>query len=215
MGRSYHEIHLSEDPHRGTVWLEIANYLSGFIPESAAVLEMGAGYCDWINHVHARERVATDHWEGIRRHAAQGVECVVGDVYASLRSLSPKRFDVVLASNFFEHFTHVDLEGLMEDVKERLRDGGLLIAIQPNFTHAYRHYFDDYTHRSVFSSVSFQAFLRSKGFRVVHVESKFLPLTMKSRLPKWRWLVRVYLRSPIRPLAGQMLIVAEKCGKDE
>ena len=210
MGTSYHEIHLSEDPHRRAVWLEIANYLSSFIPESAAVLEMGAGYCDWINHVRARERVATDHWEGIKRYAAQGVECVVGDVYDSLRSLSPKRFDVVLASNFFEHFSHDDLQRLVDHVRDRICDGGLLIAIQPNFAHAYRHYFDDYTHRAIFTAISLEAFLLSKGFAIVRVEPRFLPLTMKSRLPKWRWLVKAYLRSPIKPLAGQMLIVARK-----
>lgn len=210
MGSSYHEIHLSEDPHRRAVWLEIANYLSGFIPESASVLELGAGYCDWINHVRAGERVATDLWDGITRYADAGVRCIVGDVTQSLRSLAPKGFDAILASNFFEHFTHDQLDRLMDDVRNQLDEKGVLIAIQPNFTYAYRQYFDDYTHRAVFTAVSLQSFLRSKGFQIVHAEPRFLPLTMKSRLPKWRWLVRAYLWSPIRPLAGQMLVVARK-----
>lgn len=212
VGTSYHEIHLSEDPQRRLVWREIASYLSGFIPESAAALELGAGYCDWINQVQAKERVATDLWDDITHHADAGVRCVVGDVIQVLRSLSPQRFDAILASNFFEHFNHEALNPLLEQVRERLQEDGVLIVIQPNFTYAYRQYFDDYTHRAVFTAVSLQAFLRSKGFEIVRVEPRFLPLTMKSRLPKWGWLVRAYLRSPIRPLAGQMLIVARKTG---
>jgi hypothetical protein len=33
---------------------------------------------------------------------------------------------------------------------------------------------------------------------------------MKSRLPTAEWLVRLYLALPVRPLAGQFLLVAEK-----
>jgi hypothetical protein len=52
--------------------------------------------------------------------------------------------------------------------------------------------------------------LRSKGFVVERIESRFMPFTMKSRLPKWPWLVKLYLRLPWRPFAGQMLIFASK-----
>ena len=92
-----------------------------------------------------------------------------------------------------------------------LRRGGRLIVMQPNFRYAYRHYFDDYTHRSTFTHVSLANLLRSKGLRMLRVEPRFLPYSMReSRLPVKPWLVRAYLRSPIRPLAGQMLLVAEK-----
>jgi hypothetical protein len=33
---------------------------------------------------------------------------------------------------------------------------------------------------------------------------------MKSNLPKAGWLVRMYLQSPIKPFAEQMLVVATK-----
>ncbi len=38
--------------------------------------------------------------------------------------------------------------------------------------------------------------------------SRFLPFSMRSRVPKWPWLVRLYLRLPFKPMAGQMLLVA-------
>jgi hypothetical protein len=46
---------------------------------------------------------------------------------------------------------------------------------------------------------------------MLRVEPRFLPYSMReTRLPLRPWLVRAYLRSPIRPRAGQMLVVAQK-----
>ena len=56
---------------------------------------------------------------------------------------------------------------------------------------------------------AFADFLQALGWAIVHREGRFLPFTMKSRLPKWSWLVDLYLALPVRPLAGQFLIVAE------
>jgi len=51
------------------------------------------------------------------------------------------------------------------------------------------------------------------GFRMVKVVPGLLPLTMNSRTPKWPLLVRLYLSLPVRPLAAQMYVVAERsCG---
>ena len=83
--------------------------------------------------------------------------------------------------------------------------------MQPNFRYAWRAYFDDYTHRSVFTDVSLPALLRAQGFSIDLVQPRFMPYSMRgSRLPITPWLVRPYLRSPLKPMAGQMLIVATK-----
>jgi hypothetical protein len=43
------------------------------------------------------------------------------------------------------------------------------------------------------------------------VKPKFLPYSMRdSRLPIAPWLVRAYLHSPWKPMAGQMLVVARR-----
>jgi hypothetical protein len=73
---------------------------------------------------------------------------------------------------------------------------------------AYREYFDDYTHVSVFSHVSLADFLRVNGFDLLEIRPRFLPLTVKSRLPVLPWLIKAYLASPIKPMAKQMLIRA-------
>ena len=211
MNGAYHAVHLTEEPARALVWQEIAAYLAGYVSPPSHVLEIGAGYCCWINAVRAARRVAVDVWADMPRHAAPGVEPLVMDATTGLSALGDAQFDVVLASNVLEHFDPDAAAALTADVYRLLRPGGRFIVVQPNFRHAYRSYFDDYTHRSVFTDVSLANLLRAQGFRIVRVMPKFMPYSMRNtRLPVARWAIRLYLRSPIKPLAGQMLLIAER-----
>jgi len=207
----YHDVHLPPDPARDVVWRVIADYVARWVPANARILEIGAGYCCWINALGGTRRVAVDAWPEVTKHAAPGVEAVVLDLSTGLTQFANESFDLVLASNVIEHFEPDAAAGIITEVVRLLRHGGRVIVMQPNFRYAYRHYFDDYTHRSTFTHVSLANLLRSKGLRLIRVEPRFLPYSMReSRLPVMPWLVRAYLRSPIRPLAGQMLLVAEK-----
>lgn len=207
----YHESHLTHDPARQLVWSVVAEHLSRFIAPEASVLEIGAGYCDWINHVRAGRRVAVDVWPELRHFTGPGVEPRVLDVATGLATFAPESFDVVLASNILEHFMPDVAGDVVASVFALLRRGGRLLVIQPNFAYAARQYFDDYTHRAVFTHVSLPALLRSRGFVIDVVKPRFLPYSMRgTRLPIQRWLVRAYLQSPLKPMAGQMLVVARK-----
>lgn len=207
----YHDSHLTLDPARPLVWSVVAEHLSPLIPANAEVLEIGAGYCDWINQVRAARRVAVDVWPELRHFAGQGVEPLVMDIATGLRTFAPASFDTVLASNILEHFVPDVTADIVGNVLSLLRPGGRLLIVQPNFAYASRQYFDDYTHRSVFTHVSLPALLRSRGFVIDDVKPRFLPYSMRgSRLPIQRWLVRAYLQSPFKPMAGQMLVVARK-----
>jgi SAM-dependent methyltransferase len=206
----YHEVHLPEHPSRGEIWRAIAAHLAGWIPPDAAVVELGAGYCAWINAVRAARRVAVDLWTDLPRHAGPGVEPLVLDV-TSLRQMGSAQFDVALASNLLEHFDADAAADIAGQVRDLLRPRGRFILIQPNFRHAYRRYFDDFTHRSVFTDVSLPNMLRAQGFSVEDVRPKFLPYSMRGvqrRVPGWA--VRAYLASPVKPAAGQMLVVARR-----
>ena len=207
----YHAAHLPEDPARAIVWRVVAEYLSAWIPRDAHVLEIGAGYCDWINNVVAARRVAVDVWPEIARYAAAGVETRVLDISRDLATLGASSFDAVLASNILEHFEPGIAISVVEGICRSLTPGGRLIIVQPNFRYAASRYFDDYTHRSVFTDVSLPNLLRAHGFRIDRVQPRFLPYSMRgSRLPIRSWTVRAYLRSPIKPMAGQMLVIASK-----
>jgi|ERR1041385_3294810 SAM-dependent methyltransferase len=207
----YHAAHLPEDPARAVVWKVVAEHLASWIPQSAHVVEIGAGYCEWINNVAAARRGAVDVWPDIARYAGPGVEAKVLDASCELLTLGASSFDAVLASNILEHFEPGVASSVVDDIGRLLKPGGRLVVVQPNFRYAAKHYFDDYTHRSVFTDISLPNLLRAHGFRIDRVQARFLPYSMRgSRLPIRSWTVRAYLRSPIKPLAGQMLVVASK-----
>ena len=205
----YHSVHLTEDPARAVVWQAVAGHLAPWISPDARVLEIGAGYCCWINAVRAGRKVAVDSWPGFAAHAAPGVQAIVMDAATSLRTLGVGQFDAILASNFLEHFEPAVVDSIVGDVMALLRPGGRFLVVQPNFRYAFRQYFDDYTHRSVFTDVSLPNLLRARGFTIEDVQPRFLPYSMRGRhFPIAGWLVRLYLMSPIKPWAGQMLVIA-------
>jgi SAM-dependent methyltransferase len=121
--------------------------------------------------------------------------------------------DVVFASNLFEHLTDVELETTMTEVKRVLKKGGRLILMQPNYRLAYKTYFDDHTHKKVFSDTSLETFLLSFDMEIELKKAKFLPFSLKSRpsiIPVFPLLIRAYINSPIKPFAGQMLFVSKR-----
>ena len=207
----YHRAHFTEHPLRAVVWKVVSQHLAPNVPRDSHVLELGAGYCHWINNVQARRRVALDVWPELPEHVAPGVEAVVLDVTHGLVSLGAGSFDVVLASNLLEHFPPDQAAAIVGDVAQLLKPGGRFILIQPNFRYAWRHYFDDYTHRAIFTDVSLPALLRANGFTIAEVRPRFLPYSMRAtRVPIAAWLVKAYMRSPVKPAAGQMLVIGTK-----
>jgi ubiquinone/menaquinone biosynthesis C-methylase UbiE len=201
----YYRQRFQADPRRAVTWQIIAGYLQKEVPAGATVLELGAGYCDFINNIRAKRKLALDVAENVRDAASSDV-----GTCRKLDFTGEQSVDVVFASNLLEHLPIEHVWETLSEVRRVLKPGGKIILIQPNYRYAFRHYFDDYTHVTVFSDVSLTDALKVAGFKVLRVRPRFLPLTLKSRLPVIRALVRLYLWSPVKPLAGQMLVVAQK-----
>lgn len=204
---AYFRTRLGANPHRAAVWRHVCAYLQRWIPTGAAVLDLGAGWCDFANLITARHVVAMDLDSIVRRAAAGHVQAEVGDC-TDLSRFDSGSFDVVFASNLLEHLERPATNQLLAEAARVLRPGGRLILLQPNFRLNPGGYFDDYTHVAIYTDRSLADYLRSEGWRIVQVQPRFLPLTMKSRGSALTFLVPWYLRSPIRPLAGQMLLIA-------
>jgi SAM-dependent methyltransferase len=205
----YFATRLAHDTRRERLWRCLTPYLQRFVPEDAAIMELGAGYCYFINNISAARRVAVDVSPEVRRWAVPEVELVVGDALQYLRNAEPLQFDFILASNFFEHFDWPVLNEMIALIARALRPSGRLAVIQPNFRLAADRYFDDYTHRTIFTDVSLHDWLCGAGFEVVKLVPRFLPLSVKGRMGALSALVPLYLHLPYRPLAGQMFALAE------
>jgi ubiquinone/menaquinone biosynthesis C-methylase UbiE len=205
---AYFDTRLAYDERRRVLWETLwEEVFSDYVEPGDTVVELGAGWCDFINAVRSERRVAVDLWDGISRVAAPGVECHVGPA-DDLGFLGDDSVDLILASNLLEHLERPAIAHLLGEVRRVLRPGGRLILVQPNFRLCAPNYFDDYTHVSVWSDVGMSEYLRAQGMQVELVQGRFLPFSLKSRLPVSKALIRAYLRSPVKPRAGQMLIVA-------
>jgi ubiquinone/menaquinone biosynthesis C-methylase UbiE len=207
--RSYHSIYFTYDRKRSGVWKEIARYLQRYVPEEGSVLELGGGYCDFINNVRGKEKYVLDIFEEIDKYASKDV-VVLKQAAPNLSGISDQSIDTILASNFFEHMTRDNFTACIKEVWRVLKTEGNMIVIQPNYKYCSPSYFDDFTHTLIFSHITMRDWLKAFGFQIERVSPRFLPFSMKSKLPKVPWLIRLYLQLPYRPFAKQFLLVAYK-----
>jgi SAM-dependent methyltransferase len=204
----YHETRLAADPRRATVWQALWRYFFRHrIQPGDTVLDLGCGYGDFINNVTAHRRIALDLWPEMPRHVAPGVEAIVAPV-SDLSTIEDGSVDYAFASNLFEHVPQDVFAAVLGQLRKKLSARGTLTVLQPNYRYAYREYFDDYTHVAVYTHASLADFFGAHGWEVVESRPRFLPLSVKSRFPVWPPLIAAYLKSPLKPLGKQMLLVA-------
>lgn len=189
------------------------DFFSRYVPADGAVLDIGAGYCDFINQIQARRRVALDLNPDTAAFAAPGVEILPVEFARVGEALEPGSIDLAFASNVFEHVRGPDaLLEILEAVRGVLKPGGRLVILQPNIRAVGVAFWDYVDHTLPLTERGMAEALGISGFEVEESRPRFLPYTVKSRLPKWPWIVRLYLwlRPAHRLFGKQMLVVARR-----
>ncbi len=208
-----HRFDPEEKRAKARIWAVLCrDFFQRYVPAQSAVLDLGAGFCEFINHIAGARKYALDENPQVREHAAPEVEVHLGRA-DDLSWLAAHSLDVVFASNFFEHMpTKEALLATLTEVHRVLRPGGRLLILQPNIRFAYDVYWDFIDHHIALSDRSMVEALALSGFRPLEVRPRFLPFTTKSALPQWPILVQLYLRVPLaqRLLGKQMFIAAER-----
>jgi cyclopropane fatty-acyl-phospholipid synthase-like methyltransferase len=207
--KDYYKSRFIFDKDRTVVWRAINEYFAKFVIEADTVLDIGCGYGDFSNGIIAKKKFAIDLNEEMQKYLHSEVEFKAQSVLEPYNHIPANSVDVVFASNLFEHFTDNELNLLLSRVKIVLKNGGKLILMQPNIYYAYREYWDDYTHKKAFSHISLTDFLVANGFTIDHIEKRFIPFSLKTRLHKSYWITKLYLMLPFRLFAKQMLVVAK------
>ena len=65
----YYKTRFSFNKNRDKVWKEIARYLQRYIKKESVILDLGAGYCTFINNINAKEKHALDAYNGFEKYA--------------------------------------------------------------------------------------------------------------------------------------------------
>jgi SAM-dependent methyltransferase len=203
----------SEQTEKALIWQVLCqDFFQRYVGLSDTVLDLGAGYCEFINNIRCATKIAVDLNEDTPLFAAPDVR-VLKSLSTDIRGLSDAVVDVVFASNFFEHLPNKDeFLKTLEEIRRVLRPGGRLLILQPNIRFVGGEYWDFLDHHLPLTDRTLVEALELVGLEIVEVRPRFLPYTTKSRLPQHPWLVRLYLRMPIahRLLGKQAWVVAIK-----
>ncbi len=88
-------------------------------------------------------------------------------------------FDVVYSKSLLEHLHNPDF--FLTEVRRILKPGGLCLMLVPDWESNYKIYFDDFSHRTPFTTVSLQDLLKMTGFSESSaIRFRQLPIV-------WKW----------------------------
>ena len=107
-------------------------------------------------------------------------EVKICDIESEELPFDENTFDVIYSKSFIEHLYYP--ESYLKEAYRILKPGGLLITLVPDWEANYKTYFDDFTHRTPFTSISLKDAYLVYGFREVDVY-KFRQLPIVWRFP--------------------------------
>lgn len=209
--KTYHRRFEPDLAFRQKMWQTLCReYFQQYIPLASRVMEIGAGYCEFINNIQAAEKLAVDLNPDTIRYATPQVRVILSNT-TDLSSIPDQYIDIAFASNFFEHLERADIVSTIRETRRVLRPGGKFIILQPNIRFSYRDYWMFFDHITPIDDRGLAEALEVNGFTVVKTIARFLPYSTKSRLPKSIFLLKMYLRLPLvwKIIGKQSLLIAQ------
>lgn len=201
---------------RDVLWSILCkDFFQKYIRKNETVLDLAAGYCEFINHIQAKQRIAVDLNPQTKKMAAKGVQ-----FYKALSTKLPKQLsgkvDTVFTSNFFEHLDNKDeLISTLGEVHRVLKKGGKIMVLQPNIKLVGGAYWDFVDHTLPLTESSLVEALELSNFKVTYLRKRFLPYTASKGAPIVPFFIKLYLRLPIAQffMGKQTFVIAERISK--
>jgi SAM-dependent methyltransferase len=209
--KTYHRRFEPDLAFRQKMWQILCReYFQRYVPPASRVLEIGAGYCEFINNIQAAEKFAVDLNPDTPKYADAQVRVILSNTI-DLSSIPDGSIDIAFASNFFEHLERADIVATIREIRRVLKLGGKFIILQPNIRFSYRDYWMFFDHITPIDDRGLAEALEVNGFLVTKSIARFLPYSTKSSLPKSIFLLRMYLHLPLvwKVIGKQSLIIAQ------
>lgn len=199
--------------YRNEVWQILSRFFQSWIPTTATILDLGAGYGEFINNIKASNKYALDLNPDVIKYLSSDVTFINQDCSVKWALPGDNEFDVVFTSNFLEHLqTKVQAQETVKQVYDNLKPGGIFILLGPNIKYVEGKYWDFWDHHLPFTDKSLVELLRIYNFEIVKCIPKFLPYSMSDSCRPPLMFVLLYLKLPFlwKLLGKQFLIVAKK-----
>jgi SAM-dependent methyltransferase len=197
--------------YRKRMWGILSGFFQQWIPIDGNVLDLGCGYCEFINAIACARKYGMDLNPDAVIFAAAGTTILEQDCSQPWR-VEPNSLDAVFTSNFFEHLpAKAALESTLVQALRALKPGGRLIAMGPNIRFLAGAYWDFFDHYLPLTEKSLVEVLTKVGFEIEVSRARFMPYTTAGKTYPML-AIRAYLAFPFmwRLFGKQFLIVARK-----
>ncbi len=202
--RNYLDVRYSEADRPYTDYPErLTRYLSDRYLCTAAgqrLLDLGCGRGEFLHGFTLRgfDACGVDRSRPSQPKFSEPV--AVCDYERSPLPFENERFSVIFAKSVFEHVNEISL--LLGECHRVLAPGGTMIALVPDWTAQWRHFFDDWTHVRPFTLTGLTECIRSHGFAVDDAR-------------RFRQLPLLWERPYLRPLAAAAALLPEACKRSK
>lgn len=195
---------------RNKVWKVISEYITSLAGSPTRVLDPACGLGEFINFCPSSEKWAADlgmNGAGL----ATDVKFLSG-AFLDI-DLPDNYFDLIFLSNVLEHLpSQLAVNEFLVHAQKKLKSGGALIVMGPNFKYCADEYFDCADHTTILTHIAVEEHLIAAGLNIEKIVPRFLPYSFRSRLPSFQITTRLYLSFPAlwRILGKQFLLVSRK-----
>lgn len=111
---------------RNNMWkILCTDFFQKYIDRNAVLVDVAAGYCEFINNIDAKVKIAIDMNPDVKKVAAEGVNVIEASVFDMDKYLEKGSVNIFFVSNFLEHLDSKEsIIRLMNLMKDILAPGG-------------------------------------------------------------------------------------------
>lgn len=189
----------NELENKNRIWnILCKNYFQKFIDgENDTVLDITAGYGEFLNNIKAKRKIAIDLNEDIEKYVTNDVEVIISDC-KKIERIEDGTIDKIFISNFLEHLNNTDeVIQVLRECHRLLKPGGEVMILQPNIYYVKEKYWFFIDHKTPLTHESLQEALEIVGFDIKLMKKRFLPYSTKSNMPQSDFFVKTYLKFTI------------------
>jgi 2-polyprenyl-3-methyl-5-hydroxy-6-metoxy-1,4-benzoquinol methylase len=191
---------------KNLIWQTLCKYyFQRLINSSDTVVDIAAGYCEFINNIRAKKKICFDLNPDMKEFADKDVVSINDSFFNMGTYIEKNSADVIFASNILEHLDNKDMvvQAIRLCAEHLSPHGGRLMILCPNIRYAKAAYWDFIDHKVALTDRALIEVAEMCGLRIKYRLPRFLPYSTKSGLPQHPFFVWLFLK--LMPLSAWLM----------